>query len=195
MRMVRVSVVDGYKTSAMIDMAYYTDLGKNPARQIAELNERYSNMIESARNLFHDEFGKPKKNVPSSTYFEAGKLFLDFVISIRDKFEIVNYTAALSKDFGLSQDYITDLLAVAKSFDIKDIVDSVPFTHYRMLKRKLNSLEKLGCFQNEKKRLNDMGKTGKLPTRELYKKELVDLIENNRSRHKYIQKHIDDADL
>ena len=124
-----------------------------------------------------------------------GKLFLDFIISIRDKFEIVNYTAALSRDFGLSQGYITDLLAIAKSFDVKEIVDTVPFTHYRMLKRKQNALERIGCFKREKKRLGDMGNAGRLPTRELYKKELADMVRNDQTQRKYIQRHIDSADF
>ena len=168
--MVQVSVAGGHKTSAMIDMAYYSDLGQSAARQITELNERYSGMVRSARSLFRDERGNPKKTVPSSVYFETGKLFLDFMVSIQDKFEITNYTAALSRDFGLSQDYITDLLAIARSFDVGEIVDSVPFTHYRMLKRKQNSLEGIGCFKKEKLRLNTMGESGNLPTRESYKK-------------------------
>ena len=194
-RMVHVSVTGGYTTSAMIDMAYYADLGENPARQISELNRSYGNMIESAKKLFYDEVGNSKKNVASSVYFEMGKLFLDFIISIRDKFEIVNYTAALSRDFGLSQGYITDLLAIAKSFDIKEIVDTVPFTHYRMLKRKQNALERIGCFKREKKRLSDMGNAGRLPTRELYKKELADMVRNDQTQSEYIQKHIDNADF
>ena len=69
-RMVHVSVTGGYTTSAMIDMAYYADLGENPARQISELNRSYGNMVESARKLFYDEVGNSKKNVASSVYFE-----------------------------------------------------------------------------------------------------------------------------
>ena len=190
--MVQVSVAGGHKTSAMIDMAYYSDLGQSAARQITELNERYSGMVRSARSLFRDERGNPKKTVPSSVYFETGKLFLDFMVSIQDKFEITNYTAALSRDFGLSQDYITDLLAIARSFDVGEIVDSVPFTHYRMLKRKQNSLEGIGCFKKEKLRLNTMGESGNLPTRESYKRELTDRVKIDMPRNRLVQKHIDD---
>ena len=193
-RMVRVSVAGEHKTSAMIDMAYYADLGQDAAKQVAELNERYSGMVKSARSLFYDERDKPKKTVPSSAYFGAGKLFLDFAVSVQDRFEVTNYTAALSRDFGLSQGYITDLLAIVKSFDAGDIVDSVPFTHYRMLKRKQRPLERIGLFQKEKRRLNAMGESGSLPVRESYKKELADMVKNGRPRNRQAQKHIDDFD-
>ena len=192
-RMVQVSVAGGRKTSAMIDMAYYANLGQSAAKQIAELNEQYSCMVESARSLFHDEHGNPKKTVPSSVYFEVGKLFLDFKLSIQDKFDITNYTAALSRDFGFSQDYITDLLAIARSFDAGEIVDSVPFTHYRMLKRKQGSLERIGYFKKEKLRLNAMGESGNLSTRESYKKELARRI-SGMPKYKQAQKQIDDFD-
>ena len=190
--MVQVSVAGRRKTSAMIDMAYYANLGQSAAKQIAELNEQYSCMVESTRSLFRDEHGNPKKTVPSSVYFEVGKLFLDFKLSIQDKFDITNYTAALSRDFGLSQGYITDLLSIAKSFDGGEISDLVPFTHYRMLKRKQRPLERIELFQKEKRRLNTMGKSGRLPARDSYKKELADMVKNGRPRNRQAQKHIND---
>lgn len=193
-RMVRVSVVEGHKTSAMIDMAHYTDLGQDAAKQVAELNERYSGMMESARSLFYDGRGNPKKTVPSSAYFGAGNLFLDFAVSVQDRFEVTNYTAALSRDFGLSQGYITDLLSIAKSFDAGEISDLVPFTHYRMLKRKQVPLERIELFQKEKQRLNAMGKSGRLSARDSYKKELADMVKNGRPGNRQAQKHIDDFD-
>ena len=192
--MVRVSVAGGHKTSAMIDMAYYADLGQDAAKKVAELNAQYSYMVESAKSRFRDELGNPKKTVPSSAYFGAGKLFLDFAVSVQDRFEVTNYTAALSKDFGLSQGYITDLLAIAKSFDAEEIEDSVPFTHYRMLKRKQRPLERIGLFQKEKRRLNAMGESGTLPARESYKKELADMVKNGKPKNGRAQKHIDDFD-
>lgn len=190
-----VRLQGGDKANAMIDMGYYTDLGESQARQVAELNERYNSMIESAQGLFRGRPGKHKMNSPSSTYFGAGKLFLDFMVSIQDRFEITNYTTALSRDFGLSQGYITDLLAIAKSFGPNEIIDSVPFTHYRMLKRKQRRLENTGLFEEEKKRLNDMGRTGRLPTREVYKRELADLVKSGRAGRKHMQKRIDDAEF
>ncbi len=193
-RMVRVSVAGGHKTSAMIDMAYYADLGQGAARQVAELNEQYSGTVESARSLFYDGRGNPKKTVSSSAYFGVGKLFLDFTASVQDRFEVTNYTAALSRDFGLSQGYITDLLAIAKSFDAGEISDSVPFTHYRMLKRKQRPLERIGLFQKEKRRLNAMGESGSLPARDSYKRELAGMVKNGRPRNRQAQKIIDDFD-
>lgn len=176
--MVLVSVTGCNIPSAMIDMTNYARFDDDLGSKLAELNERYCNTVESARRLYYDKSGK-RKNISTSTSFQIGRRFLDFVMSVQGTFMITNYTAALSRDFGLGQRHIADLLAIAKSFEQKDIIDPVPLTYYRELKRKQNPLEKIGHFKSEKKRLNRMGRTGNLPTRELYEKELVILIKNN----------------
>ena len=78
-------------------------------------------------------------------------------------------------------DYINDLLTVVKYFKKSEILDSVYFSYYRALKRKRRGLEKLGIFEKEKKRLNKMGKAKKLPGRERYKEELIQLIRKKSS--------------
>ena len=57
-----------------------------------------------------------------------------------------------------------------------EILDSVYFSYYRALKRKRRELVRLGLFEEEKKRLNRLGKQKKLPGREKYKKELINII-------------------
>ncbi|KAF6245471.1 hypothetical protein [Nitrosopumilus sp. b2] len=96
-----------------------------------------------------------------------------------NEYEITNYTEAISRDFGLSKDYIYDLLTVVKFFKKNEVLDSVYFSYYRALKRKRRDLVRLGLFEKEKKRLNKMGKENKLPGREQYKKELIEIIKNN----------------
>ncbi len=66
-----------------------------------------------------------------------------------------------------------------KFFKEKEIIDSVYFSYYRALKRKRKDLTKLGLFEKEKKRLNKLGKQDKLPGREQYKKELIEIIGKN----------------
>ena len=71
-------------------------------------------------------------------------------------------------------------MTVVKLFKKNEVIDSVYFSYYRALKRKRKELEKLGIFEKEKKRLNIMGKAKKLPGREKYKKELIQLISHKK---------------
>ena len=86
----------------------------------------------------------------------------------------------------MSQDYIHDLLVIVEIFKKDEIIQSIPFSYYRALKRKRSELILLGLFEKEKKRLNRMGNEKKLPGRENYKKQLNLLITSNskRSKHK-----------
>ena len=107
----------------------------------------------------------------------------NFNKQIENEFEITNYIEAVSRDFGLSKDYISDMLTIVKIFNKTEIIDSVPFSYYRALKRKYSELKKLSLFEKEKKRLNKMGKSKRLPGRERYKEELVQLI---RKKSKFV---------
>ena len=113
-------------------------------------------------------------------YWNLGILLEKFNKEIENEFEIKNYTEAISRDFDLSKDYIYDILTVVQVFKKNQILDSVPFSYYRALKRKRSDLMKLGLFENEIKRLNKMGTENNLPGREKYKIELINIIENSK---------------
>ena len=133
------------------------------------------------------KLGKKKyQNMSSLVYYKIGKILQKFNKEIENEFEISNYTHAISRDFGLSQDYIHDLLVIVEIFKKDEIIQSIPFSYYRALKRKRSELILLGLFEKEKKRLNRMGNEKKLPGRENYKKQLNLLITSNskRSKHK-----------
>ena len=72
------------------------------------------------------------------------------------------------------------MITISELFKKKEILDSVPFSYYRALKRKRKDLESLGLFEKEKKRLNKMGTDDKLPGREQYKVELIQIIDSKK---------------
>ncbi|MDH5431062.1 MAG: hypothetical protein OEW78_04175 [Nitrosopumilus sp.] len=74
--------------------------------------------------------------------------------------------------------------SILQIFKKHEILDSVPFSYYRALKRKKTDLIKLGLFENEKKRLNKMGEKNILPGREKYKIQIIDLINSEKSKRK-----------
>ncbi|MCA9828199.1 MAG: hypothetical protein KC444_07410 [Nitrosopumilus sp.] len=111
-----------------------------------------------------------------------GIILQKFDKEIKNEFEITNYTEAISRDFGLSKDYHYDISSIVQIFKKNEILDSVPFSYYRALKRKRSDLKQLGLFEKEKKRLNKLGKENKLPGREKYKIELIELINSEQSK-------------
>ena len=169
------------KISIMIDVAHYIDTGENPEKKLKKFKKIYFDTVKAAKKLFYGTSEQEKKyqNLPSSLYWNLGELLRKFNDAIENEYEVTNYTEAISRDFGLSKDYIYDLLTVAKLFKKNEILDSVYFSYYRALKRKRRDLVRLGLFEKEKKRLNKLGKQNKLPGREQYKKELIEIIQKN----------------
>ena len=169
----------------MIDVYDYGDI-ENPQQKIKEFKKKYFDLVNEANELFFgkkNNVSKTRKEKPSSLYWKLGNLLDNFNKEIKNDFEITNYTESLSRDFALSKDYHSDISTIIKIFKKNQILDSVPFSYYRALKRKRTDLVKLGLFDNEIKRLNKMGKENKLPGREKYKVELIDIIENSKKTH------------
>ena len=169
------------KISIMLDLNHY-ETNTDPEIKLKNLKEQYVDMISRAKKLFYGKTHTDEKkyrDLPSSLYWNLGSLLKKFNESIKDDFEITNYTEAISRDFGLSKDYIFDLLTIVKYFKREEILDSVYFSYYRALKRKRKELVRLELFEQEKARLNRLGETKNLPGREQYKEELITIIHDN----------------
>mgnify|MGYP003975637091 FL=1 len=170
----------------MIDLVDTMQIDGDPGEKLEKFRNKYFRLIEKANKLFfgtQNNLSKIRKEKPSSLYWKLGVLLHDFNKEIKNEFEITNYTEAISRDFALSKDYHYDISTIIDIFKKNQILDSVPFSYYRALKRKRSDLVKLGLFDNEIKRLNKMGKENKLPGREKYKVELIDIIENSKKTH------------
>lgn len=166
------------KVGVMIDLGYYLDTKVDPKEKIEKFKKLYFETVTKARKLFYgsDELGKKYQNIPSSTYMNLAIILRKFNEAIENEFVITNYTQALHRDFGLSRDYVQDLLVISKLFKKTQILDSVPFSYYRALMRKSNELKKYNMFDDELIRLNKMGKIKTLSGRENYKKELIQVL-------------------
>lgn len=169
---------DTKKISVLVDFADYVGNSNTLERSVEKFKKTYLDTVQSAKKLFYGASPEERKyqDLPSSLYWDLGNLINAFNKSVEDEFEIINYNEAISRDFGLSKDYIYDLVTVVKLFKKREIVDAVYFSYYRALKRKHKELKRLGLFEREKKRLNRLGKAGSLPGRERYKKQLVETI-------------------
>jgi len=166
----------------MIDVYDYNEI-ENGQQKIKKFKKKYFEFVKKVQKLFYGKNLNEKKKrqtLPSSLYYEIGGLLQKFNNEIKNEFEITNYTEAISRDFGLSKDYHYDISTIVQIFTKNQILDSVPFSYYRALKRKRSDLKKLGLFEQEIKRLNKMGKENKLPGREKYKVELIDIIKKTK---------------
>jgi len=170
----------------MLDVYDYYEMEGDVQKKIKDFKKLYFETVTKAEKLFYGNKDKKTKyqNLPSSVYWKLGNILSEFNNKIETEFEITNYVEALFRDFGLSKDYVYDLLTIAKLIKKKDILDLVPFSYYRALKRKRSQLKKLGIFDRELKRLNQLGIKGELPGREAYKIELIEIITKNAKKMK-----------
>lgn len=171
----------------MIDLVDTMQIDGDPGKKIEQFRDEYFDLVKQAEQLFYGNNMTQKKkyqNLPSSTYWKLGKLLQTFNDKFDNLFEITNYSEAISRDFGLSKDYIYDLLTIVKIFKKNEILDSIPFSYYRALKRKKSELDEVGLFETEIKRLNKLGKEDNLPGREKYKLELIEIIKSKSSKIK-----------
>ena len=181
-KIIEFSDGDRMVQEVMIDLIDTMQLEGDPGEQIEAFRNSYFDFVKKVKTLFYgSEQSKKKKRqtLPSSVYYRVGELFQKFNNEIKNRFEITNYTEAISRDFGLSIDYHYDISTIVQVFKKNQIIDSVPFSYYRALKRKRSDLEKSDLFQKEIKRLNKMGLENALPGREKYKLELIEIIKKS----------------
>jgi hypothetical protein len=185
-KIIQVETKGKLKNVVILHSSDYFELKGDSTSKIKEFEKLYSDTVEKIKKIFYGTDGNEKKyqNLPSSMYFELGGILQKFDQKADNEFEIKNYNNSISRDFGLSKDYIYDLITIADLFKKKEILDSVPFSYYRALKRKRKDLESLGLFEKEKKRLNKMGIEDKLPGREQYKVELIKTIDSKNKEKK-----------
>jgi len=174
-KIIQVNTGNKLKNVIIFNSTDYFELKHDSTLKIKKFEKLYSDVVEKISKIKGEKYGA----LSSSKYYELGVILKNFNIKKEHDFEIKNYNNSISRDFGLSKDYIYDLITVAEIFKKSEIIDSVPFSFYRALKRKRKELENIGIFEQEKKRLNKMAKMNQLPGREQYKTELVEMIKNS----------------
>ena len=179
-KIIQVDTGSQLKNVIIFNSSDYFELKNDSTLKIKKFEKLYSDVVEKISKIK----GVKYDALSSSKYYELGTILKNFNTKKEHEFKIKNYNNSISRDFGLSKDYIYDLITIAEIFKKSEIIDSVPFSFYRALKRKRNELESLDLFEKEKKRLNKMGKDNALPGREKYKIQLIELINSEQSKMK-----------
>lgn len=94
---------------------------------------------------------------PTTERWRACRRLADFVDK-HDKFEILNFPAACAKDMGLSGSFRL-MVSFGREFAKHEVLDSIPYTTYRVLVLKMSELRRRGIFESEKARLIREGKS------------------------------------
>lgn len=182
-KIVEINTPSGEKIKeVMIDVFDYYNVDGKVDKKLQDFRKQYFEIVNDAEKIFFGKHGKKTKkrrSLSSSVYWKLGNKFRKFNNKTKNEFTIKNYAHALLRDFGLNLDYIYDLQTISELFKKNEILDSVPISYYRLLKKKNTHLKKLGVLEKEKKRLNKMGKENKLPGLEKYKEELIKIIKKN----------------
>ncbi|MDI1495680.1 MAG: hypothetical protein K8823_988 [Cenarchaeum symbiont of Oopsacas minuta] len=166
------------KKGVMLDSTYYFPMKKNYREKIKKFEQDYFNLIDDATKLFYSNGITKRSNLPSTTFWELGKIFRKFNDKTSTKFYITNYANSLQRDFGLTEPYIRELIIFSREFKKKEISNNVPMAIYRALIWKRNILNNLELFEHEKQKLIQRGKVKQFIGRENYKNELKTLINN-----------------
>ena len=93
-----------YETQIVMGSNDFFSSGATIRNQINQFKKRYLELVKKAQNIFYGEkFDEKKKyqDLSSLVYYRMGDILQKFNKKIENEFEIINYTQAISRDFGL----------------------------------------------------------------------------------------------
>lgn len=184
-RIVRTQDMHGNKkVGVMLDVSYYLGNKNNPEKKVSEFKEMYFDLIKKAKSMREKslkEKVKNKKQISTRNTWNLCHLLSEFNEKIDNEFLIVNYKEAYARDFGMSVRTVRAFLDFGKHFADNDILDSIPYSTYMEILFQINSLQKLGLFESEKKWLVKMAKGNKIPKRNEYRQHLRQVITDKKS--------------
>lgn len=161
------------KIAIVMDLSHYMAESAAAQERIRAFKEGYSEMLKTARKIYA---GGNRGGRAASTYWRLGSAMLGFASSASEEFEVANYAAAVSRDFGISPRHARCVMSFAAEFSREEVSDSVSFAYYKVFLDKMPKLKGLGIFQREKGRLGRMEREGRLRGRDAYAAELDAMI-------------------
>ena len=152
---------DNYQVEIVMNTSDFFSSGTEIRSKIKDFKERYLKLIVDVKEL-----SKPGQRKKASEYWNLSKLLVDFNKETENEFFITNYSDALARDldgYNLSKPSLDMLFKFADYFTEDEILDTIPYANYRALVNKGRKLQKLNLFEQEKNRLLELHKKGKLP--------------------------------
>ena len=168
---VRIEAIEGSGDDVVVfmDIDDFMSSGASLVDDMAELKASYLEAVKAARRA-----GAPARaggRVGTRRRWAACKILADFDRAASGKFEVVNYREAYARGLGVPPRRVRACLGFG-SFSDGDVLDEIPFGLYAELALRLGALRRAGRLEAEKARLVGMGRSGRLPTRDAYRRSL-----------------------
>ena len=163
-----------FQDDIIMDCNDAISFGPSIRTKIRKFKKRYSKLLDDIKKL-----SKKGKRKQSSDYWKIGQLIIDFNKNIEKEFVIINYRqviARIGKKHSLSDSQIGIIMQFAETFKKEEVLDKIPFTFYLEFVLKQSQLASKNLLEQEKARLLELGKKGKLPDHKKYRSELKLLV-------------------
>ena len=158
----------------VMDCSSAISFGPKIRTKIRKFKKRYSKLLNDIKKL-----SKKGERKPASDYWKLGQIINDFNKNIEKDFVIINYRQAIArigKKYSLSDSTTQIVELFAKTFKKEEVLDKIPFTFYLEFILKQSQLASKNLLEQEKSRLLELGKKGKLPDHKIYRNELKLLV-------------------
>ena len=158
----------------VMDCSSAISFGPKIRTKMRKCKKRFTKLRDELKKL-----SKKGKRKQSSDYWKIGQLIIDFNKNIEKEFVIINYRqviARISKKHSLSDSQIGIIMQFAETFKKEEVLDKIPFTFYFEFVLKQSQLDSKNLLEQEKARLLELGKKGKLPDHKKYRNELRLLV-------------------
>ena len=171
-KIIQVTTKGEKKNVVILHSTDYFDLKGDSTKKTKIFEKLYFETVEKAKEFI------PRKGAKRSTsdFWKLSKLLLDLKKSTGNEFVITNFRNALQRDFLFTGRYVDKILEFAQYYSKNEILDSISLSYYVELSQKKNKLDKLGIFEQEKKRLLKMGTEDILPGVMRYRQQLQKLL-------------------
>ena len=158
----------------VMDCSSAISFGPKIRTKIRKFKKRYSKLLNDIKKL-----SKKGERKPASDYWKLGQIINDFNKNIEKDFVIINYRQAIARigeKYSLSDSTTQIVELFAKTFKKEEVSDKIPFNFYLEFAYKYTQLASKNLLEQEKARLLELGKKGKLPDHKKYRNELKLLV-------------------
>ena len=149
-----------------IDAEDYFDFEGSMTDALIKFKKEYHRLLKKTKKL---ERESPKKTGQMKKIWQLGKELAKFNERVKNQFIILNQREAFSRDLGISERYIRFFMNFSKYFSLYEVINELPYGHYRVFCDNVDQLKKNNLFKKEKKLLFTNFESGKLLPREDYR--------------------------
>ena len=163
-----------FQWDVMMDCSDAVSFGPQIRAKIRKITKLWNKLVDETTKL--SKKGKRKR---ASDYWKIGQVIINFNKKIEKEFVIINYRQAialLGKKYSLSDSTTGIIEQFAKTFKKEEVFNKIPYTFYLEFVLKQSQLASKNLLEQEKTRLLELGKKGKLTDHKKYRNELKLLV-------------------